>query len=344
MERSRAVILPFVGDPFLLHFWLKGFKRVWYDEVDKLYIYCGSPVEEEVIEYIKELCDDPKISLTIHPEMVQHGDAINRLLDIITEEYIMLIEDDAFIFKKGAVDFYFGMVERGAVDIVASPRGSSSFEILTRGHEIWGETAKECNFWPCFFWSKKQVLLDTDRNFCAKTWQQGEWIPELQMVAPCLLAGDTFVNTSLQLRAKNYRFMLVEQYHSYNNDPESYQAKTYIFSPLCPWFHVGSLSSGISGVLMDENGRELANRTRKPPLEKTVLQNQANTLQERMEWQRRVAWWKTFIEESEPDKIKEFRDLYQKAVDRIVVYFGLHAKTIQVRQAIFKQIMGQYYD
>jgi hypothetical protein len=93
--RSRAVILPYPGDPFLLNYWLYFFDNVWGGEVDKLYIYLNSPAEDSVIEYIKDLCSArPKIHLTYNPIRTDHGICIDRTLDIVSEDLVMLIEDD----------------------------------------------------------------------------------------------------------------------------------------------------------------------------------------------------------------------------------------------------------
>jgi len=347
---SRAALLPWASDPYLLNFWLRGFRRIWYGEVDKLYVYMTFPMEKDVADFARELCDDPKIHFIYQEGTVTHGVAIKTLLETATEEYILLIEDDAFVIRAGALGSCFSMLESGAYDIVGSPRGSCSFEILARGKELWGvaDTGtgdSGCNFWPCFFFSKRQTLLDTDMQFDPQDWSSGDYIPELSWVAPCDLRGDTFVNTSIQLRAKNPKVMLVEQYHSYNNDPDSYQKGIYIFSGICPWFHVGSLSTGVNGVLMDNDNRKLTVRTTTPPNGETTLPPYPlQTEQERKEWQRRVAFWKTFGEQAPVDRLLEFRELYNQAVARVIRDYHLNEKEIQIRQTMFKKIMKGYYD
>jgi len=87
--RSRAAILPYPGDPFLLHYWLELFYRVWSDEIDKLYIICNTPVEKQVAEYIEFLCtegDDNKIDFTFIDHHIQHGDAIRMGLEKATKD------------------------------------------------------------------------------------------------------------------------------------------------------------------------------------------------------------------------------------------------------------------
>src|SRR3989304_437118 len=116
--RSRAALLPYPGDPFLLNYWLMFFDKFWGAEVDRLYIGFNSPIEETVLNYIKELCSSrPKIILDIQIQQMDHGPTIDRLLDLCNEDYIMLIEDDGFIFKRGVVDLAFSKLESGEFDI-----------------------------------------------------------------------------------------------------------------------------------------------------------------------------------------------------------------------------------
>lgn len=339
---SRAAILPYPADPFLLNFWIKGFKNIWYDEVDRLYIYCNSPIERPVIDFIKTITDDEKIAFLYDPQQVPHGVAINNTLDFVVEGNVMLIEDDAFVIKKGAIDYYFSFIESGAYDVVGSPRGSCSFEILERGKQLWD--VPECNFWPCFLFTKKETLITTDRWFDSKSWKAGEYVPFLFTSFDVDVVGDTFVNTSLQLRAKGYKIYTVEQYHSYVTDIDDYRVGRYIFGAQCPWFHVGSLSSGVGGVLMDDRGRSLSKRFIEEPEEQTILPPHCNSSGEQREWERRVAWWLTFAEEAPKGIIDDFLVLYFQAVERVIQQYKLSRKTITTRQTVFKKIMGKYYD
>lgn len=347
---SRAMILPYPADPFLLNFWLKGFRNIWYDEIDRLYIYCNSPIEGKVIDFISKIAEDPKITFFYDAQQVPHGVAIDNMLNFVTEDYVGLIEDDAFVLRHGVISECFRVLEDGKYDIVASPRGSCSFEIMNRGAELWGAVDtgggdNGCNFWPCFYFSKKQVLLDTDRNFDSKSWKAGTYIDALQTSFDVDVVGDTFVNTSLQLRAKYppERILIIPQFHSYVTDIDDYHENRYIFSGKCPWFHVGSLSSGVSGVLMDDRGRALSMRLINDPQKETILPPHCNTPAEKQEWERRVAWWLTFAEQAPANKIPQFLNLYKLAVERVIQQYALSRKTITTRQTVFRKVMGKYY-
>lgn len=348
--RSRAAILPFAGDPFLLHYWLELFYRVWCDEVDHLYILCDTTMEKPVLEYIEYLCtEDPdKITYIYNPTKEQHGDKILRGLLACKEKYVMQIEDDAYVFKPGMVDWCFNQIESGEYDIVGSKRGSCHDEITERAKQIWGTTStgagdQGCNFWPCYFFSTRDLLLQTDRNYNSRAWVQGEIITPLQdyeAVAP-VVASDTFVNTSLQLRAMvpENRILYVPQYHAHPDDFKHYEqhAEYTPFDGKASWTHIGSLSSGVDGVLMDDQGRSLARRLIDPPKGPTVLQSYCNTEMEIMEFERRVQWWESFWDNRDPNEIKEFAELYRKALDQIIDQYKLNRKRILQRQQIYKE-------
>lgn len=349
--RSRAALLPHPADPFLLNYWLHFFNEKWQDEIDRLYIYINSPIEKEVIDYMMHICRcNKKIEILYSNLQMEHGAVLDSLLNSCREEYVMLIEDDGFIFKKGVVDAYFSLLESGQYDIVGSARGSCSMEIWQAAKDKYnldysGMGDVGPNFWPCYFFSKRQTLLDTDRNFGAKHWPKGTKIEELGFAVQnegCY--GDTFVNTSIQLRAKfpTHRIHMIPQYHGSPDDIKHYDQKYNLFDGRAFWTHVGSLSSGTHGVLQDEFGRSLARRKLDPP-GKVRLPGRPTTEQEKEEWERRLTFWKMFHEHYLngnyfDDNIEEFAIAYGVAIKRIIEQFGLSESHIKIRQQIYRTI------
>lgn len=343
--RSRAALLPFPGDPFLLKYWLKFFHEVWGGEVDKLYVLINSTIEKSVIDYEVSLLDDPKITTFYIDHQIEHGAGIDYMLERCTEEYVMLIEDDAYIFKPGWVDKYFSLLEAGQFDVIGSPRGSCSLEIyeLARvkfGLDYSGLGDHGPNFWPSYLFTKRQTLLETDRIFGARAWDPGELIEPLNfIVVDDRVVGDTFVNTSLQLRARfpKERILDIPQYHASPDDIEDYEAHRNLFDGQAMWTHIGSLSTGVGGVLIDDEGRSLARRLIDEPKSDGIVPGQCTTEQERREWERRVAAWEMFLQNALPDlsKINDFYMLYRRAIDRIIGQFQLRRELIERRKEIF---------
>lgn len=356
---GRAVLLAYPGDPFLLNYWLHFFDTVWGEEIDSLYIGMNTPIEKEVVDYIYARIEKSRkitgknIVVEYQDHMADHGPTINKLLDLVTEDLVMLIEDDGFIFRKGVVDKCFKAIESGEYDIVGSKRGSCHMEILQAAQRKWGlqyegEGDQGPNFWPNFFFTKKALLLQTDRNLAAKAWHKGETIPALDyIVLDDVIYGDTFVNTSLQLRAivPLGRIYIVPQYHGSPDDLEHAQRQQYLFDGGAPWTHIGSLSSGVGGVLRDNHNRHLDKRTTAEPEAETHLPPEwCKTDAEKNEWERRVQWWQTFYDfayvDTDTDIIADFRAAYGQAVQQVINQFELRISNIRRRQKVYKLLLG----
>ncbi len=344
---SRAAILPYPGDPFLLNFWLRFYDTVWGDEVDKLYIYLNSPIEAEVVEYIRDRIRRSNNTVLLYePQMADHGASINKTLDHIDEEFLMLIEDDAIVFRSGMVDMCFGLLESGKYDIVGSKRGSCALEIIEAAQKKWNipETPygdNGPNFWPCYFFSKTETLKATTRHFGARAWNKGEKITPLDYdVEVPVVNGDTFVNTSLELRAMipEERIYYVPQYHLHPDDWRNFERGLTVFDGKAPWLHIGSLSSGVTGILRDDQNRPLASRLSMEPKGPTVLEPWANTEMEKQEWERRICFWLMFWDNRELDKIVEFADAYKAAIDQVIWQYHLNIKNILKMQSIYKSL------
>lgn len=333
--RSRAVLLPTPCDPFLLKYWIENYRRTYKQYVDKLYVCMNSPIERQVVDYIQDMLDSVGANYIYIDHQIEHGDALRRLLEIVSEEYVMLVEDDSFVIKGDKIDQCFRYLESGEYDVVGGKRGSCSFEILERASELWGvayegEGDQGCNFWPNMFFCKTETLLKTDRHFEAKSWKKGDFIAPMNYHMLEDGCGDTFVNTSLELRGMNLRFRYEKQYHASPDDLEHFERGINLWDGFAPWVHIGSLSSGVSGMLTDDLNRPLAMRNgeakEERKLEGCVMD----------EWARRLQMWQTFYDHSDPEKIPEFREEYRKAVERLYNKCGVSHKLVQRRQNCYK--------
>lgn len=343
---SRGAILPHPIDPFLLEYWLWGFRNVWYGEVDKLYIVANSPIEKQVVEYVRQITKDDKIELIYVPNQIEHGAGISLALERVKEKHIVLLEDDCFIFRQGVVDQCFRWLEDDIYDIVGSKRGSCHPEILLKAQQIWGlsyegEGDHGCNFWPNMVFMSKERLLATDGNYGARAWSRGEIIPPLNnhIVEHEQIHGDTFVWASLQLRAncKPSRIRYIPQNHGHPDDLKHEEAHKYIFDGHAGYVHIGSLSSGIHGLLKDPSGHPLAYRVSHPDMLGSPPPKNMTEM-ELFEFERRVQWWLTCVEFGDQSTIADFRMLYNDAVIRLIGEMQLSIKRIRSRQRAYKKI------
>ena len=352
---ARAILLPTPGDPFLLKYWVDNFQKIYLKEVDRLYVCLNTPAEKPVIDYILGYLKAPNIRVMYLDHFIDHGEAINQLLNLLLpqDEYIMLAEDDGFVFRPDYVSYCFTRIESGKYDVVAGKRGSCHVEILKAAQKKWGleyegEGDQGPNFWPCFFFCHRDLLIkETTRQFCGKTWKNGEVIDELDshVVQADLCPSDTFVQASLQIRnaIPDHRIKIVPQYHGHPDDAQHFQDKKYLFDGGAFWCHIGSLSSGFNGVLQDPQGRPLARRLTAEASDGRLPKEWIHDSDfGRREWERRVQWWFTAYEhvknETMEPGIALIRDLYRDAIQRIISQWDLSFSAISKRMLFYQSI------
>lgn len=324
----RSAFLPFTGDPFCLKYFLNFCEKVWQDEVDELLIILNASVSDEVLHYCREITYKyDKVYLYEVEGSMDHGPAIDFLLNRSPEGSVMLVEEDATIFKKGEVDKCFKYIESGEYDLVGSPRGSCSQEIWDAAKTKWGLSYEGYgdqgpNFWPNFLFCKKEDLLKTNRHFQGKSWYKGERIDELDyIVKDEICSSDTFVWASLQLRNMGLRIKTVPQYHGYPHDLTDYASKANLWDGKCGWFHIGSLS-GWNNVLFNQS-----------------LPVMAGSVEE---WERRTQIWLQFWEEAQtdlPKEMEEFSKQYKAGIDRLIKEYNLSLDVIRQRQKIYSELL-----
>lgn len=339
---SRVAILPHFGDPFALHYWLRWCRRAWQHEIDALCIVSsnvGDAANRAAIKHVVDLFrqqfktddgQDKPIYLMTSYEPIQHGDAINKGLDMIEQDLVMLVEEDALIFKSGRVGDCFSRLEQGEFDAIGSGRASCS-EIIAQTAEAMHPDAKNAaigrdggpNFWPCFFFARADDLREkTDRNFNAKSWEKGEVIKPLGVTAEETLAADTFGWASIQLRAAGLNFGYINQYHAHPDDIDDYNARRFVFDGQSSWFHIGSLSGWRS--LFDK---------KKVKIQGVAMEEIA----------RRMAWYLTFVDVwlgQEPNLLTKQEQAYRTGVTQILALYEIPQYQIAKRQMIYQKLMG----
>lgn len=325
---SRAAFLPVTGDPYVLYNCLKYFYDVWSPEVDKLYLAVCSTVDQSTIfNVLRDLANHPKISLIYVDHILAHGDAIDVILSQCNEDYVVLVEDDAFIHKPGVVDHYFSLLENNTYDLIGSERTSCTPNLIELARTRWsldfsGLGDNGPAFWPCFLWTKTEYLKKTDRIF--RNYKHPAGTNLFGTVLTEDAVGDTFVWASLQLREQGLRILKIPQYHCSPLDWD----QVVSWGPLvaeAKYMHTGSLSSGIQSFLLDSNGialSDLNNASARP----SVLRIPA-TEQEVYELERRVAWWKeSYSNKTLPED--RFTIGYKHALENVIKVCGLSDERI----------------
>jgi hypothetical protein len=325
---TRAALVSAGGDPFLTMMIVKLFKKYWYDEVDKMYICFNTEMPRDFVpELFSKLIPDPKISIIYHPYTLGYGEPIRQLVNASREELIMLLEDDGFIYTPGIVDNIFKGIEQDEYDLAGSPRKSCSQEIWDRSKEVYnlnyeGYGDKGPNFWPNFFFCKREDLLETDQNFGSIGFEPGEWCKELSYTFKEKQAGDTFVWTSMQLRAMGLRIREIPQHKASPYEVRDRDERTgnWLEGRKPPYLHAGSLSSGYSW-----NGFILG---RQPVGDEINQMHEIET---------RVAFWKLC---SDIEGFDEFKAMYKDGIEKLILNGKLDEALIRVKYNIYKELMG----
>ena len=325
---TRAVFLSAGGDPFIASLALKLFKERWYDEVDRFYIcynnHAGVPLDAAQ-EFITTAITDPKVHLLYHPQGIGNGMPITEMTKIAQEDLVMLLEDDGFIFGSGIVNECFQKIEKDQCDAVGSPRGSCGMEVwdamqkkYSLDYSGYGDVGP--NYWPNFFFCKREDLLKTDMNFASKAFPEGAYFKELDHTFTAVNYGDTFVWADIQMRYNGVRFASVPQYHASPNEIEQYERKEDKWADGANprWIHGGSLSAGWGGYL-------------------TGAVPDVSTDSAKQEIESRVAFWRIALEAT--PGYTQFRMEYAQGIHHLVNSAKLSQDRIQKKYNIYKQLL-----
>lgn len=250
--KRRAILLPTLGNPWLLETWLRNYDT-WRQEDDALLVCIGRPVPEDVSWVMHDsIARRDGFVFHAHPaRSYDHGQALDGMIGAVVERYTLLMEDDVYVREPWLLHDCMAKIESGRWDILGVERGSGS-EGLIELMEAMGRRA----LWPHLLYSETETLQSVGEAWGARIWQKGEPVQGLWHVAEDEWRSDTAVAATLELQLK--RRLLRMQTHS----PAANLHGT---------FHVGSLSSG-PFPLLDE---DVAAQVRAEP----------------DQWKRRIAWW-----------------------------------------------------
>jgi hypothetical protein len=324
---TKALFISAGGDPLLVAFNLKLLReRVW-NEVDSVYIcYNNSTLTPTgaQAEFISSCLGDDKIKIVYWPTQLGYGLPITKMLNVAVEDLILLIEDDGFIFTPGVVKSHFDKIESGEFDALGSPRFSCGTEIgeaLKAKYHLdysgYGDVGP--NYWPNFFFCKREDLLKTDGNFAPYKFEKGKLYPELAHTMENDEYGDTFVWTCVQMRHMGVRFGDIPQFHASPfeiDDIQTHERNWHGEKPF--WIHGGSLSVGA--------GKYLNN-----------IVPDVSTDSAKQEIESRVAFWS--IVAALVDGFKEYKYTYQKGIESLINNAQLDRDRIGKKVGIYRILM-----
>lgn len=329
--KDRAIALPSIGDPFLLHVWFSLSLPNFINEIDHVYLAVdgqektGNPVLQAAFNKAKRHILE---TYSTRPYVTAKMGTGYGIMGTIEDAYRMVrhplfgyIQEDAYVYKNGEIDRAFARIESGAYDVVATPMycySGALHPILDASFDNWHE--KYLNeigyaFWQNFFFTRTETMRETDQDFSVMEWQKDQFIPYLNATMPEAMHLDGMASISFQLRALKKRIFYVPQICSVID-------KHFDIYDVSFWQHVNSLSS-IFGYMITG-------------VEKRMLGDS-----ERVEMERRAAWWEFALEiypRELREKIEDFYWTYRGAVDAIIGVYDLRRDKINRRKEIIERL------
>lgn len=315
----RSAFMTSSGDAYTLLNALHYYETVWQDEVDELWVALNTTMERDVMtELVNQF---PKgVKFVYLNQKLGYGKPLNVLLELSPNGDVLFLEDDTIIFKKGIVSTYFNLLEK--YDVIGSPRMSCDVITAERLKEEfdldysgWGD--KGPNFWPCFLWTHKKLLLQTDRNFDPTSW------------------GDTFVWMSVQLRRLTRNILEIPQYHCSPDDFQNKEQGLGIFDGECGYLHLGSLSSGIESYLLDENQVPLSDR------EAGIKAENPKPIENSKEMEKRMMWWWHCYDAGRGLLPRDFEQTYYQAWKRALDKSSMKKEDVMEWRDLYMEVINE---
>ncbi len=122
---KRSAIISFSCDPYVALYFKKFYERFWVGEVDELNVLVNGR-QEFIKEFIGEAWK-PLAENVVFNGYCSQGVAFNRLYPLCKGDVLITADSDNYVYQKGVIDRYAGMVERGECDYVGSTRPFLSF-------------------------------------------------------------------------------------------------------------------------------------------------------------------------------------------------------------------------
>jgi hypothetical protein len=295
----RTALLQTPGEACTVAYWLRNFET-WRDEVDQLIVLVNNLYYPDLRSFDQRAIEAVGGKVIFADGRVQHGDCIDRLLveaqQLDPNGLVVLVEDDDYVRRPGAVRAAFDRIEAGQVDVIGSPRYQDriSDPVETWGPLTTGRAEIGRVLWPTFLFARSTDLLATNRRFGYDTWQVGETIAGLGMeVTPelCAYIGtgayaalDVFYGTSYQLRAAGLRIEHVPHVRVLHPEPTIEWVKE---DP--PWVHATELSTILGAIMPLYPGDDAI-----------PIEDVPDLAPGGGRWTRCVAWWER-LARSNPD-------------------------------------------
>ena len=300
-----AALLPTPGDPFVVSYWLRNYERVWRGEVDELHVLVNGQTDRDASAFVLvaiEALPEARARWTIH--RLGHGEALRGLVDDCGADIVVLMEDDAYVRKPGAVRRALERVADNPDSVVGSPRGGMSPEVgeaaLARFGPVIGPDGSEGHgLWPAFLFARRLdlAIASAVAGLESRSWAPGEPVPGIDVAFDREVTTDTLTAAAFVLRSRCRVFLAPQHKELWQKDLS--------LSSDPPWFHAGGLSNAdlLAGV-PDHAPRDVGGTN------------------EGLDWAHRCWWWRRAVD-SAGDRAPDLAARYRASFDELVARAGI---------------------
>lgn len=341
MRKKRCALFISSFLPFFMRYWLEVFNQQWADEIDMVYLGWDKRSHFGCEEYIHKIFKHNKIVLVEDTMYQFHG--IKRLFNMGSEELVAVLHDDTFI-KKGTLDKYFKLVERGEIIVPLYNHYSPPDYIEEVMRKRFGERVPlrseddaGYSFLLYFLLVQRKQLEKTSCDFTEVVYKKGEYCPPLNMVVEKNIGGDTGLKLGLEFLANGETFHPISHKHNTTyylateeNPLEQLliaeKEGTGLFSS--EWVHIMAMANSFN-VWFSPGGKS----SRNEQYERFKSASFTHGTEMRLGWLLECMSIDTF------DEIAEYRDYISGEIDDMVKTFHLDLDRMKTYKSLFHKII-----
>ena len=323
---KRIAFLGSCALPFHLRYWME-FLPNWIDEIDEV-ILDLQQIPKEHKKYLVNKAKAYKKLTVIETPKNPWPQSITDNITNSSADTILILHDDTFILKKGVIDNYFTIAEKGKVVTpmhgIYSPTDYVN-RILNEMYPKYLKGLKDYSFLLYFLFMPRSFFMATSGYLGGSGWKVGEWVYQLGRRLEENVAGDTGFKLCLELFMNQVPFHPIERQTTaeiqFKDDPlKELQAVKYD-----GWVHFQNMANTLPAWFDGSHGwRNTQNKT--DPIMRAFMYM-------------RLAYMQEFLDVDDYEEIEDDAIAVQLEMIDIQKAFDLDEKVIDQYQKEIRRIL-----
>lgn len=197
---KRLAVLGSCAPVFMLRYWMT-FLPHWIDEVDEVVLNLQQIPIDHKAYLVKAAKEYKKLTVIAEPKN-PWPQSISDGITASKADTVLILHDDTFIFKKGVVDEFFTLAEKG--NVVTPMHGIYSptdyvNDVLKEMYPEYLKNLKDYSFLLYFLFMPRKFFMATSGYLGGSGWKKDEWVELLGRKIEQDVAGDTGFKLALEL-------------------------------------------------------------------------------------------------------------------------------------------------